>query len=142
MLLLCSIIHPIISGVDTNFMMQSSIMGPGIADISRVNVSHLVVVEDGVYEKTVTFSYLIEADAGSYNCSAFTTLSHLYVTVGDSTSSSEAIRIERKQWYRIDSDTTHYSLFQTPHLACVLYPCSSAGPRGDCFSNPISHSGW
>ena len=78
-------------------MVQSSITGPGISDTNRVNVSQLVLVGESVYENTITFSYLTEADAGSYNCSAFITSSLAYVIASDSTSTSEAISVERKQ---------------------------------------------
>lgn len=84
------------SGVDTNFMVQSNITGPGISDTNRVNVSQLVLIGERNYEKTITFSYLTEADTGSYNCSTFITSSYAYVIASDSTSTSESISVERK----------------------------------------------
>ena len=94
---LTCVVRASLSGVDTNFMVQSSITGPGISDTSRVNVSQLVLVGESVYEKTITFSYLTELDSGSYNCLAFITSPLAYVIGSDSTSTSEAITVERKQ---------------------------------------------
>ena len=83
-------------GVDTDFMVQSSITGPGISDTNRVAVSQLMLVGESSYETTVTFNYLLEADAGAYNCSAFTTSSQPNVIPSDSTSGMESIDVWRK----------------------------------------------
>ena len=94
---LACVVRTSIYGVDTIFMVQSSITGPGISDTNRVNISKLVSIGESIYEKIVTFSYLIEADSGSYNCSAFITSSYAYVIASDSISTSESISVERKQ---------------------------------------------
>ena len=84
------------AGVDTNYRVQSNITGPGIPDTDRVNVSRLMLVGESVYEKIITFSYLLEADSGSYNCSAFVTSSQPYVIISDSTASSESVNVRCK----------------------------------------------
>ena len=71
---LTCIITPNITGVDTDIIVESSIVGNGISDTDRVNVSiQPVLVGENTFETTVTFSHLLEADAGAYNCSAYTT---------------------------------------------------------------------
>ena len=79
--------------------MESSIVGNGISDTDRVNVSiRLVLVGENTFETTVMFSHLLEADTGAYNCSAYTTspLSVPDVITSDSTSASESISVGRK----------------------------------------------
>ena len=83
-------------GVDTHFTAQSSITGSGISDTNGVNVFQLVLVQENVYEKTVTFNHLIEVDTGSYNCLAFVTSSHVYVIARDLTSTTETVSVESK----------------------------------------------
>ena len=96
---LTCIITPNITGVDTDIIVESSIVGNGISDTDRVNVSiQPVLVGENTFETTVTFSHLLEADAGAYNCSAYTTspLSVPDVITSDSTSASESISVDRK----------------------------------------------
>jgi hypothetical protein len=58
--------------VDTNIIVESSIVGNGISDIGRVSVSpRPVSVGENTFETTMTFSHLLEADTGAYNCSAY-----------------------------------------------------------------------
>ena len=79
--------------------MESSIIGNGISDTNRVNVSiRWILVGENTFETTVTFSHLLEADAGAYNCSAYTTspLSVPNVITSDSTSASESISVGHK----------------------------------------------
>ena len=74
-------------------------MGNGISDTDRVSVSpRPVLVGENTFETTLTFSHLLEADAGAYNCSAYTTspLSVPNVITSDPTSGSETISIGRK----------------------------------------------
>ena len=66
---LSSLITPNTTGVDTEFIVQSDITGPGISDLLRVSTSQSVQV-GRVVEAVATFSYLLESDAGSYNCLA------------------------------------------------------------------------
>ena len=96
---LTCIITPNITGVDTDIIVESSIVGNGISDTDRVNVSiQPVLVGENTFETTVTFRHLLEADAGAYNCSAYTTspLSVPDVITSDSTSASESISVDRK----------------------------------------------
>ena len=91
------IITPKITGVD--IIVESNIVGNGISDTNRVNVSiQPVLVGENTFETTVTFSHLLEADAGAYNCSAYKTspLSVPDVITSDSTSASESISVGRK----------------------------------------------
>jgi hypothetical protein len=78
-------------------MVQGRVTGPEISDTYRVNVSQLALIGESVYEKTITFSYLVEADSGSYNCSAFMISPDAYVIASNSTSTTEAISVECKQ---------------------------------------------
>ena len=74
-------------------------MGNGVSDTGRVSVSpQPVSVGENTFETTVTFSHLLEADAGTYNCSAYITSSSSLpnVITSDSTSGSESISIGRK----------------------------------------------
>ena len=69
---LTCIIIPNTTGVDTDIIVESSIVGNGISDTDRVSVSaRPVSVGENIFETTVTFSYLLEADTGAYNCSAY-----------------------------------------------------------------------
>ena len=74
-------------------------MGNGLSDSDRVSVSpRTVSVGGNTFETTVTFSYLLEADTGAYNCSAYTTspLSVPNVVTSDFTSGLESISVGRK----------------------------------------------
>ena len=74
-------------------------MGNGVSDAGRVSVSpRPVSVGANTFETTVTFSHLLEADVGAYNCSAYITSpsSLPNVITSDSTSGSESISIGRK----------------------------------------------
>jgi hypothetical protein len=85
--------------VDTDIVVESSIVGNGISDTGRVNVSSWPVsVGENTFETTVTFNHLLEADAGAYNCSARITSppSLPNVIPSDSTSGSESISVDRK----------------------------------------------
>ena len=73
-------------------MVQSSVT-PEISDTTRVAVSQPVLVRESTFETTVTFSHLLEVDAGSYNCSAFITSSQPNVIGSDSTSGLESIDV-------------------------------------------------
>jgi hypothetical protein len=87
------------TGVDTDIIVESSIVGNGISDTDQVSVSKRPVsVGENTFETTVTFSHLLEADAGAYNCSANITSppSLPNVITSDSTSGSESIDIGRK----------------------------------------------
>ena len=77
-------------------MVQSSITGPGIPSTGRVSISQPMLVRESTFETTVTFSHLLEADAGSYNCTAFITSSQPNVIDSDSTSGLESIDVGRK----------------------------------------------
>ena len=69
---LTCIIAATTTGVDTDIRVESSIMDNGISDTDRVNVSpQSVSVGENTFEISVTFSHLIEADTGAYNCSAY-----------------------------------------------------------------------
>ena len=96
---LTCIITPNITGVDTDITVESSIVSNGISDTDRVSVSaQPVSVGENNFETTVTFSHLLEADAGAYNCSAYITspLSLPNVITSDSTSGSESISVGYK----------------------------------------------
>ena len=93
---LTCIIAPNTTGVDTNVMVQSSITGPGISGTSRVSVSQPMSTGGSAYETTVTFHHLLEADAGTYSCSAIVTSSHPSLIASDSISGSEFINVRRK----------------------------------------------
>ena len=74
-------------------------MSNGISDIDRVSVSpRPVSVGQNIFEATVAFNYLLEADAGAYNCSAYIrSLQSLpNVITSDSTSGLESISVGRK----------------------------------------------
>ena len=74
-------------------------MGNGVSDTDRVSVSRPVSVGENTFETTVTFSHLLEADTGAYNCSANITspsLPNVITIASDSTSGSEPISIGRK----------------------------------------------
>ena len=96
---LTCIITPNTTGVDTDIIVESSIIGNGISDTDRVSVSpQPVSVGENTFETTVTFSYLLEADTGAYNCLAYVTspLSVPNVITSDSISGLESISIGRK----------------------------------------------
>jgi hypothetical protein len=85
--------------VDTDIVVESSIIGSGISDTGRVSVSpRPVSVGENTFETNVTFSHLLEADAGAYSCSAYIASppSLPNVITSDSTSGSEPISIGRK----------------------------------------------
>ena len=74
-------------------------MGNGVSETGRVSVSpQPVSVGENTFETTVTFSHLLEADAGAYNCSAYITSpsSLPNVITSDTTSGLESISIGRK----------------------------------------------
>ena len=74
-------------------------MSNGLSDTDRVSVSpRSVSVGQNIFETTVTFSHLLEADTGAYNCSAYITSppSLPNVITSDSTSGSESINVGRK----------------------------------------------
>ena len=73
-------------------------MGNGISDTDRVSVLQPVSVGENTFETTVTFNYLLEADAGAYNCSAYITSPPSLPTVitSESISGSESVNVGRK----------------------------------------------
>jgi hypothetical protein len=74
-------------------------VGNGISNTGRVSISpRLVSVGENTFETNVTFSHLLEADTGTYNCSAYIASppSLPNVITSDSTSGSESIDIGRK----------------------------------------------
>ena len=73
-------------------------MGAGISDTDRVNVSLPMSVGENTFETTVMFNYLLEADTGTYSCSAFITSppSQPNVIVSDPAFGSESIAVGRK----------------------------------------------
>ena len=82
--------------MDTDFSVQSDIVGPGTSDADRVSVSQPMPVGGVIFETVVTFRHLFESDSGSYNCSArFVSLLGTAIT-SDTISVVEAIDIERK----------------------------------------------
>ena len=91
-------------------MVQSSITGPGISSTGRVSISQPMLVRESIFETTVTFNHLLEADAGSYNCTAFITSSQPNVVDSDSTSGLESIDVGRKLEF------TFASSYLTRHL--------------------------
>ena len=96
--LTCIITHNKI-GVDTDIIVERSIVGNGISDTDRVNVSlRPVSVGENTYETTVTFAHLLEADTGAYNCSALVRSPPSQPNVVSSGSSygSESISVGRK----------------------------------------------
>ena len=84
------------TGVDTDFVIESIVTGPGTSELDRVNISQPVSMGEGVYETVVTFSHLIENDSGLYNCSVKATTSQTHVIDSDSTSDAKMITVERK----------------------------------------------
>ena len=71
-------------------------MNNGISDTDRVSVSpRPVPVGENTFETNVTFSHLLEADAGAYNCSAYiiSPQSLPNVIASDSTSGLEFISV-------------------------------------------------
>ena len=91
---LTCIITPNTTGVDTDIIVESSIVGNGVSDTDRVSVSpQPVSVGENTYETTVTFTHLLEADTGAYNCSAYITSPQPNVIDSDSTSDSASISI-------------------------------------------------
>ena len=91
---LTCIITPNTAGVDTDIIVESSIVGNGISDTDRVSVLQPVSVGENTFETTVTFNYLLEADAGAYNCSAYIMSPSLpNVIASNPISSSETISI-------------------------------------------------
>ena len=96
---LTCIITPNTTGVDTDIIVESSIMGNGVSDTDRVSVSPWPVsVGENTYETTVTFAHLLEADSGAYNCSALVRSPPSQPNVVSSGSSygSESISVGRK----------------------------------------------
>jgi hypothetical protein len=75
-------------------------VGNGISDTNRVSVSQPVSISVGqnTFETTLTFSHLLEADTGTYSCSAYIRSPPLLpnVITSDSTSGSEFISVGRK----------------------------------------------
>ena len=74
-------------------------MGNGVSDTDRVSVSpRPVSVGENTFETTVAFSFLLEADSGAYNCSAYITSPQSLpnLITSDSTSGSEFIIVGRK----------------------------------------------
>ena len=128
---LACIITPNTTGVDTNIMVQSSITGPGISGTSRVSVSQPMSTGGSIYETTVTFHHLLEADAGAYSCSAFVTSSHPSLIASDSISGSEFINIGRKLAIAL-----HY--FSLSSMCTCLCFDSSPCSHGDylTYANP------
>ena len=93
--LIC-IVNLNVSGVESDFIVQSGIVGPGISDTSRVSVSEPVLVSENTYYTEVVFNYLFEADTGTYSCSVLITSSHSNVVASDTTTDSESINVGRK----------------------------------------------
>jgi hypothetical protein len=95
---LTCIITPNTTGVDTDIVVESSIVGNGISDTNRVSVSRQELIGENTFETTVTFTHLLEADTGAYTCSAYITSppSLPNVITSDSTSGSESISVGRK----------------------------------------------
>jgi hypothetical protein len=87
------------TGVDTDIIVESSIVGNGISDADRISISpRPVSVGENTFETTVTFSHLLEADAGEYYCLAYirSPPSLPNVITSDSTFGSEPISVGRK----------------------------------------------
>ena len=87
------------TGVDTDIIVESSIVGNGVSDTDRVSVSpQPVSVGENTYETTVTFNHLLEADTGAYNCSALVRSppSQPNVVSNGSCYGSESISVGRK----------------------------------------------
>ena len=122
---LTCIITPSTTGVDTEYIVQSIFTGPGISDTDRVSVSQPVSIGGNTFEITVMFNHLLEADAGTYSCSAFITSSPSQpnVIVSDTASGSESITIGRKclGTDTMSADLTSYS-FSSPSSYCVYLP--------------------
>ena len=96
---LTCIITPNTTGVDTDIIVESSIMDSGISDTNRVSVSRQPVsVGENTYETTATFAHLLEADTGAYRCSALVRSppSQPSVITSDSSYGSESISVGRK----------------------------------------------
>ena len=84
------------TGVDTDIIVESSIVGNGISDTDRVSVSpQPISVGENTYETTVTFTHLLEADTSTYRCSALVRSppSQLNVVSSDSTSGLESVNV-------------------------------------------------
>ena len=90
---LTCLISPNTHGVDTDFIVESIVSGPGISDLDRVSISQLVPVLGGVFETVVTFRYLLEEDSGSYNCSAMIVSTQANVISSDYRSISNSIEV-------------------------------------------------
>ena len=130
--LTCIITHNT-TGVDTDIIVESSIMGNGISDTDRVSVSPRPVFVGGItFETTVTFSHLLEADAGAYNCSAYITSppSLPNVITSDSTSGSESIGVGRKCIKKLKLIVLMSLFCSSPSSYCLCLPY----PRNICSS--------
>ena len=109
-------------------------MGPGISDTDRVSVSLPMSVGENTSETTVMFNHLLEADTGTYSCSAFiiSPPSQPNVIVSDPASGSESINVRRKC---PATDTKFADLishsFSSPSPYC-LYP-PPPQPRNSCW---------
>jgi hypothetical protein len=125
---LTCIITPNTTGVDTNIVVESSIVGNGVSDTDRVSVSlQPVSVGENTFETTVTFSHLLEADAGAYHCSAYTTSSPSLPNLisSDSASGSEFISVGRKCSKKLKVfDISIIFLLQLSKLLLSLSPLS------------------
>ena len=91
---LTCLIAPNTTGVDTAFTVQSTVTGPQTSNSERVAVSQLTPVGgETVYKVSVIFRYLIEADSGSYTCTALLTSAQDNVVASDSVSALKSITI-------------------------------------------------
>ena len=90
--LIC-VITPDTSGVDTEFSVNSSVLGPRTSDVERIIISQ--PVENGeVYETNVRFRALRRNDGGTYNCSSRATSTLRYVSASEPADGSTTIFID------------------------------------------------
>ena len=125
---LTCLILPNTTGVDTDFTVESVVTGPGTSpESSRVSISQPTSVGSGVYETVVMFRRLVEADSGSYNCSALISSSQANFVTSNSTSGSETIDVGRKK-FSFCLHKLYLSTLASVHTGisyCVLSLCSS-----------------
>ena len=93
---LTCIILPNITGLDTDFTVESVVTGPGTSQSSRVSISQQMPVGRGVYEIIVTYSLLLEDDIISHNCSTRIYSPQTNVLTSEDATVSETINVERE----------------------------------------------
>ena len=122
------VITPNTTGVDTDFTISSTVVGPRTPDMGRIIISPPVEI-DNVYETNITFRALRLDDNGTYNCSASATSSLRYVSASELTTEIEMIAVTGK--------ITHFicSNFKSFH-----FPSSITSPSGEHYSYPKPNS--